>query len=195
MSDNKFNQYSFLNEIAEPNGIVILGGENDVNIPVGELKQAFSIKDKMYNRSIDKLSVNNASEFYSAYVSKLIPDAVLLHIGEADLNTFTEDPPEFEKKYRELINTIKTDNKKCSIAVVSLKNADNSDTVSVLNRDLKYIAESEQCEYYDISVKSIRNPGQTKDVISFVYSSGFVRPLKNKRPMYDIVRILFCYNS
>jgi len=31
-------------------------------------------------------------------------------------------------------------------------------------------------------------------VVSFLYSIGFVRPLKQKRPLQDIAKILFCYD-
>jgi len=37
------------------------------------------------------------------------------------------------------------------------------------------------------------NPKQTKEVVSFLYSIGFVRPLKQKRPLQDVAKILFCY--
>jgi hypothetical protein len=39
-----------------------------------------------------------------------------------------------------------------------------------------------------------RNPKQTKEVVSFLYSIGFVRPLKQKRPVQDMAKILFCYD-
>ena len=48
--------------------------------------------------------------------------------------------------------------------------------------------------FYNIARPGIWNPRQTKEVVSFLYSIGFVRPLKQKRPLQDIARILFCYN-
>ena len=44
-------KYEHLNRLADPNGIVIFGGSRDLDLPVGELRQAFSLESKIYNRS------------------------------------------------------------------------------------------------------------------------------------------------
>ena len=41
MIENEIAKYKSLNQLAEADGTVIFGGNNDVNIPLGELKQAF----------------------------------------------------------------------------------------------------------------------------------------------------------
>ena len=46
---------------------------------------------------------------------------------------------------------------------------------------------------YDIAEKRVWNPKETKDIVSFVYSTGFIQPLKNRRPIFDLIKILFCY--
>lgn len=195
MIDKYIKKYQILNELAEPNGTVIFGGSDDKDIPLCELKQAFVLNSVLYNRSIDNLSVNNALEVYKACTAELYPETVLLHIGAADIQLFTEKPSEFEKKYCELISYIRSADKKCRIAIVSLKNPDESGDIAKLNKQLKYIAESEQCEYCDISSKRVWNPKQAMNVASFVYDLGFVRPLKNKRPLFELVKILFCYDA
>lgn len=193
MSENEIKIYLSLNELAEQNGIVIFGGTADRSIPLCELKQAFELNSKLYNRSISNLSINSASEVYDTCVAPLSPESVLLHIGAVDLDSFTENPSAFDQKYRELIHHIRTSNPKCTIAIISLKNQENSANISEINRHLKYIAESEQCEYGDISAKKVWNPKETKDIVSFIYSTGFVRPLKKNRPIYDLAKIFFCY--
>ena len=195
MFENEIKKYQALNELAEQNGIVIIGGTEDKNIPLCELKQAFELNSNLYNRSVDNLSVNDVSKIYDTCVAQLNPESVLLHIGNADLKLFEDNSSDFDNKYRELIKHIRTSNSKCNIAIISLKNADDNNNIAEINKHLKYIAESERCEYGDISTKRVWNPKQTKDVVSFVYSIGFVHSLKNKRPIYDLVKILFCYNS
>ncbi len=195
MFEREIKKYKALNDLAEQGGIVIFGGEKDMEIPVCELKQAFSLDSDIYNRSIAGLSVMNAAELYEKIVGELHPDMVLLHIGGADKELFCEKPEEFDARYRELIAKIKESDKKCEIVIVSLKNYSEDTHVQELNRHIKYIAEAERCKYADISVKQVWNPRQTKDVVSFVYSTGFVRPLKNRRPVYDLVKILFCYED
>lgn len=193
MFENEIKKYQALNKLAETKGTVILGGSEDLNIPLCELKQAFELNSKLYNRSVSGLSISHAPELYDTCIAPLCPESLLLHIGDADLSFFKESPSDFNQKFQEFIQHIKASGAKCNIAIISLKNYTEDETIAKLNKYLKYIAESEQCEYVDISAKRVWNPQQTKDVVSFVYSTGFVRPLKMKRPIYDLVKILFCY--
>ena len=185
-------KYQKLNELAETNGIVVFGGREDMNIFLGELRQAFAIEQKMYNRSIAGLSVKDAVAVYDECVAPITPETVLIHIGEADRKFFEEHPSEFDNKYRELLSHIKSQNKKCRIAVVSLRNYESDPQIEEINKHLKYIADFEKCEYGNIANKKVWNPKSTMNAVSFVYDIGFIRPLKNKRPLYDLVKILFC---
>lgn len=195
MREAEMKNYTKLNELAEQGGIVIFGSGSDKNIPTGELRQAFAVESKVYNRSFESISVKDALRVYKETVAALSPETVLLHIGETDMDFFAESPVEFDNKYRELIGYIKSQNKKCRIAIVSLRNHDSDPQIEEINKHLKYIADSEQCEYGDISARKVWNPKASMDAASFVYSIGFVRPLKNKRPLYDLVKMLFCYNA
>ena len=195
MCENEIRRYQSLNKLAEINGVVILGGSADCEIPLCELKQAFALDMKLYNRSAADLSVKDAAAYYDACIHELHPDRVLLHIGEADLACFAENPSGFDRSCRELIGHIRSLDPNCDIAVISLKNPDENEDITEMNRHLKYIADSEQCEYGDISARKVWNPKASMDAASFVYSIGFVRSLKNKRPLYDLVKILFCYGA
>lgn len=194
MREVEIKNYEKLNELAEQGGIVIFGCGADKDIPTGEIRQAFAVEEKIYNRSFENLSVTEAVGIYEKVIAPLAPETVLIHIGEADLVMFAEDPTEFDNKYLELIKVIKAQNKKCRVAVVSLKNYDNDPQIAELNKHLKYIADSEKCEYGDISAKKVWNPKASMDVASFICSIGFVHPLKNKRPLYDLVKMLFYQN-
>ncbi len=195
MLEAEIKKYIKLNALAEQGGIVIFGCAGDKNIPVGELCQAFSLETKTYNRSFENLSIKNAAGVYEKSIAPLVPEALLIHIGEADRDFFAENPAEFDNEYRKLICIIKAHNPKCRIAVVSQKNYSNDSQTEEINRHLKYIADSERCEYGDIAAKKVWNPKATIDAVSFVYSIGFVHPLKNKRPLYDLVKIMFCYDT
>ena len=125
MRASEVKKYQTLNEIAEKNGIVIFGCVTDKSIPIGELRQAFEIQEKIYNRSFTSLSVKEAEEVYDTCVSVLEPETLLLHIGEEDLEFFKENSTEFDRIYHLLLSKIKKEHKKCHIAVVSLKNYEN----------------------------------------------------------------------
>ena len=195
MREVEIKSYEKLNELAEQGGIVIFGSGADKDIPTGEIRQAFAVESKIYNRSFENLSVTEAVSIYEKVIAPLAPETVMIHIGEADLGIFAEKPTEFDNKYLELIKVIKAQNKKCRIAVVSLKNYDSDPKIAEMNKHLKYVADSEKCEYGDISARKVWNPKASMDAASFVYSIGSVHPLKNKRPLYDLVKMLFCYEA
>ena len=174
---------------------MIFGCGVDKDIPTCEIRQAFAVESKIYNRSFESVSVKGALSIYKETVAALSPETVLLHIGETDMDFFAENSAEFDNKYRELIGYIKSQNKKCRIAIISLRKYDYDSQIEEINKHLKYIADSEQCEYGDISAKMVWNPKASMGVASFVYSIGFVHPLKNKCPLYDLVKMLFCYNA
>ena len=195
MYEKEIAKYKLLNQLAESDGTVIFGGSEDVSIPLGELKQAFALNDSIYNRSFSGLAVADAAKMYSECVSELCPDTVLLHIGDADLTDFEKNESGFETDYRALIGTIKEKNKNCRIVIVSLKNYDDHALVSKMNQQLKTIADSEKCEFEDISQKRAWNVKASSETASFIYEIGFDSPLNIKRPIYNLVRILFCYEG
>lgn len=192
MKDFEIEKYERLNQIAQSKGIVIFGGSDDTDIPLCELRQAFDIEENMYNRSFHELSIEHAIEAYDSCVAPISPETVLIHIGKYDIELLHKNPNLFDSKYLELIEHIRAENKTCRIAVVSMKNYYNDPDIAEMNRHLKFIADSEKCEYGDIATRKVWNPQATRDAASFVRNIGFVRPLKSARPIYDLIRILFC---
>ena len=195
MFEKEIVKYKFLNQLAEADGTVIFGGGSDASIPLGELKQAFALSGSIYNRSFSELSAADAARVYGECVAELCPDTVIVHIGGADVSDFGGKETEFEENYRTLIETIREKNKDCRIVIVSLKNYDNDITVAEINKHLGEIADSEKCEFEDISAKRSWNVKESSETASFIYDIGFVRPLNIKRPIYNLVRILFCYEG
>lgn len=192
MKETVLNKYALRNKLAGTGGLVLFGCGSDVDIPVGELRQAFEINTKVYNRSFRELSLKESLHTYKEVCLPLAPATVLLHLGETDVDFFAENPDLFDTCYRELIDFIKGTNKKCRIAVVSQKNYDHNPKIEEMNRHLKYIADAEQCEFGNIADRLVWNPKATMDTSAFVYSTGFVRPLKTQRPLFNLVKIFFC---
>lgn len=194
MKEHKNKIYQILNELTEKGGTVIFGGTTDKDIPLCELKQAFGINEKLYNRSFSGLSVTDAVSAFDTFIAPLKPSCILLHLGEHDITIFSTDSASFDGAYRCLIQHIKKSVPTCTLGVITYKNPENNPVITELNKHLKYIAESERVEFEDISANRIWNPKETKEVVSFVYSTGFVHPLKRQCSIYDLVKILFCYH-
>ena len=115
MREAEIKNYTKLNELAEKGGIVIFGCGVDKDIPTCEIRQAFAVESKIYNRSFESVSVNGALSIYKETVAALSPETVLLHIGETDIEFFAENSAEFDNKYRELIGYIKSQNKNAAL--------------------------------------------------------------------------------
>ena len=187
--------YRSLNSLAATGGVVIFGGAKDRLIPLGELKEIFDLQYTFNNRSVPGLCLANAENTYDQCVASLAPQEIYLHIGDADIALFTENAAGFDERYCHLVQHIRNLDQKCRFTIVSLKNPDNEPVITELNKHLAVIAQNENCEFCDIAKQQLWNPRQTKEEISFLYSIGFVRPLKQKRPLQDIAKILFCYDS
>ena len=191
MRDLEIKKYQKLNELAQPHGIVIFGERADINIPLCELRQALNIDEKMYNRSFSELSINDAVNVFDTCVSPILPDTVFIHIGESDITMFKENHSDFDVEYRALIKHIRELNKKCRIAVISIKNTDNNPDVDEINQHLKYIADSEKCEFGDLSVQKVWNPKATIQTSSFIRNMGFVHSIRAPKPLYDLIKVIF----
>ncbi len=190
----ELNEYQILNNLAEKDSIVILGGKEDKTIPLGELKQAFSLPT-IYNRSYEDFCLQNALNYYDKAIAPISPKCLLLHITKKDFDFFESNRDSFDLDLRKLISHVRNKDKKCKIIIVSLKNFDNNEKITKFNNHLKDITNSEQCEFGDISKKRVWNPQATKDISRLIYDVGFVRTLKNERPIYDLLKVLYFYNS
>ena len=189
--EKEIKLYTTLNSLANAGGTVIFGGTGDRAIPLGELKDTFELQGSFFNRSFDGLRIANAAELFDRCVAPLAPGDIYLHIGQNDL---AENAAVFAQKYTELVKHIRSTDKKCGIVIVGFKNPDKDPTVEELNKHLEVIAQNEGCQFCDIAHQRVWDPRQTKEVVSFLYSIGFVRLLKQQRPVQDMAKILFCCN-
>ena len=74
----------------------------------------------------------------------------------------------------------------------TIKNPDNNSEINEMNKHLQYIADSEKCEFGDVSVQKIWNPKATIEAASFIRSIGFVHPLRIPNPLSDLIKAIFC---
>ena len=192
MKETEILKYQKLNELAQTGGIVILGGSEDLNIPLCEIRQAFEMEENLYNRSFSDLAVTDAMAAYDACVAVLKPETILLHIGQQDLDMLQQNSAQFDNQYRALINHIREQNKHCRVAIVSLRNYENDPVIAEMNKHLKYIADMEHCEYGDIANRRVWNPKATLETAIFVRNIGFMGPLKVERSIFDLTKMLFC---
>lgn len=191
MFDAALKKYATLNKLSHEGGIVLMGGSKDLKIPLCELKESFKIESTLYNRSFEELSVMDAEELFEKCIAPLNPQTLILHIGEADTTLFSTNQSEFIAKYAHLLSAIKAHDKICHIAVVSLLNPKQDAVIFEMNKHLKYLSDSERCDFVDLSTSKNWNPKASMEISSFIYNLGFVRPLTAKRPVNNLVRALY----
>lgn len=173
--------------------VVLFGGSTDKEIPVAEIAQDYEFNFKMMNKSSYNLSFKDAKKVFSESVEPLNPEAVIVHIGENDLDLFNKNNAEFDVQYLDLISTIRAKNKDRRIALISNVCPDQSVNYSDMNRHIKAIADSEKCSFINIDNAKLWNPENTKQLMAFMYDLGFDRPLNVKKPLGDIAEILYSY--
>lgn len=193
---SEIDNYQLLNSLGSTDhAAVLFGTDSDRCIPVCELSRAYGLTVDLYNRSLSGLVISEAADAWDDAAAALHPADVLLHLGSEDLAQYAGDPAAFEQDYIALIGHIRAANRNCRITIISLENPEKKDSVIAFNRSLRNIADATRCGFCDISGGCVWNPVSTLETISFVYSTGFVRPLKRHMCAETIVRILYGYQQ
>ena len=174
---------------SDKNAVIVFGGSLDNSIPVAELAKSFDFNFSIFNKSVPELSIKDSLGYFTAYIKPMHPEAMILHIGERDLNMFKTNSSEFDSLYIKLIEEIKNTNAKCRIALVSLYNNISNQTVAEMNRHIKAISESEKCDFIDVENAKLWKPESAKAAIRFAQNMG----LSVKKPLRDIAEILYSY--
>ncbi|MCQ2508561.1 MAG: hypothetical protein MJ097_07245, partial [Dorea sp.] len=182
-------KYNSLNSFSAKNAVVLFGETDDKDIPVTEISESMSLKEKVYNRSIADLSISAAAEVYDAVVAPIKPSTVLVHIGSGDVDFYNRFPGRFDHDYRTLIQHIKETNKNCRIGIVAVKNPGNVPAIDRMNEQLKFIAESEKCEFCNITADTKWSPAAVKAAYDYYYSTGYAS--NAKKPVYDLAKLFF----
>lgn len=171
------------------NAVILIGGSIDTEIPVSNLAKEFNFNFDIYNKSAAKLSVGNANEYFQKNIAALEPEAVLIHLGDSDLQTFKSDSSAFDRNYLALVENIKALNKNCRIALVSVENPSNDKSVNLMNAHIKAIANAEKTSFVNLENAKLWNPEATKTSSAFAYNMG----LKIRKPLNDVAEILYSW--
>lgn len=171
------------------NAVILMGGSFDKAIPVDKLAKEFDFNFDIYNKSADGLTVENSIPYFKNTIAKMQPEGIILHIGEDDVSFFQKDSAAFDNYYLSLIDEIKAVNKKCRIALMSIKNPKSIKELNLINAHIKAIAQTEKAEFINLENAKLWNPEATKAASEFAYSMG----LRIRKPLRDVAEILYSY--
>lgn len=171
------------------NSVILMGSSMDKKIPVAELGQSFAFNFKIYNHSDEKLSIVNATEYFKKNIAGLAPEGILLHLGDNDVKMFSSNTSGFDNYYLNLISEIKSVNKNCRIALISVNNPENDKNISTMNAHIKAIAQAVKVDFVNMENAKLWNPKATKAAADFAYDMG----LKIRKPLRDVAEILYSW--
>ena len=175
--------------VEKKNAVILMGGTLDSAIPVDNLAKEFSFNFNIYNKSSANLTLSSAKAYFEKSVATLLPEGIILHLGENDLNSFKKDSSAFDMSYLNLIEAVKACNKNCRIALVSLANNSEDKNLELMNAHIKAIADSEKVTFVSVENAKLWNPEATKAASSFAYDMG----LKIRKPLRDVAEILYSW--
>lgn len=171
------------------NAVILMGGRADKQIPVSKLAKDFNFNFDIYNKSTENLTVSNALEYFKQNISQMLPEGIMIHLGDADVAFFQNDSAGFDNYYLTLIDEIKAVNKNCRIALLSVNNPDNNKSISLMNAHINAIAQTQNADYINLENAKLWNPQATKAASDFAYSMG----LRIRKPLRDVAEILYSY--
>lgn len=175
--------------VEKKNGVILMGGTLDKAIPVSQLAGEYSFNFEIYNKSDASLNVTNAKNYFEKAISTLSPEGILIHIGESDANLIKTNPSNFDTYYIELIESIRSCNKACRIALVSIDNPNADKSIELINAHIKAIAGTEKVTFVNLENAKLWHPESTKAACNFAHSMG----LKVRKPLNDVAEILYSY--
>lgn len=175
--------------VEKKNAVILLGENSDREIPVGELAKEFKFNFEIYNKSCTSLTVGQAQEYFEKKIAQLKPEGILLHLGSQDYSSFKNDAGSFDRNYLSLIESIKSVNRKCRIALISVDNPANDKNISLMNAHIRAIADAEKASFISLENAKLWNPEATKASSDFAYSMG----LQIRKPLRDVAQILYSY--
>lgn len=175
--------------VENKNAVILFGGSLDKNIPVADLSREYNFNFDIYNKSCENITLPAALEYFKKNIAKMIPEGIIIHLGENDISLFQNDSAAFDNYYLTLLDEIKAVNKDCRIALISIYNPAGNKNLALMNAHINAIAQTEKAVFINLENAKLWNPEATKAANEFAYAMG----LKIRKPLRDVAEIFYSY--
>ena len=175
--------------VENKNAVILFGGSLDKNIPVADLSREYNFNFDVYNKSCENITLPAALEYFKKNIAKMIPEGIIIHLGENDISLFQNDSAAFDNYYLTLLDEIKAVNKDCRIALISINNPAGNKNLALMNAHINAIAQTEKAVFINLENAKLWNPEATKAANEFAYAMG----LKIRKPLRDVAEIFYSY--
>lgn len=139
--------YAFLNKIVKSDGIVLWGSTTLSSSLFNELLQDLDMPRRIYNRSIERMTIAEAEKYLELCVFDLKPEKVILNLGEEDLSD-SANVAQLIEQYRWILYKIHITLPSCRLIITSIQN--KSAAHEAFNRELEKLAAECGCTFYRI---------------------------------------------
>lgn len=175
--------------VENKNAVILFGGSLDKNISVADLSREYNFNFDIYNKSCENITLPAALEYFKKNIAKMIPEGIIIHLGENDISLFQNDSAAFDNYYLTLLDEIKAVNKDCRIALISINNPAGNKNLALMNAHINAIAQTEKAVFINLENAKLWNPEATKAANEFAYAMG----LKIRKPLRDVAEIFYSY--
>ncbi len=135
-----------LNCKSKNGNIVFFGADFFSAFPVSELAKMYGLDEEIYNRSIDKLTIEQVQSYLNLCVLDFMPGKVFINIGDEDIKKSGFNMDNFISKYEWMLYTIHT---KTKASIYILPVMSSSPAAAMLNKALEELASKYGCRYID----------------------------------------------
>ncbi len=149
MLEGKIARFVEMNRISKKGEVVFFGSSYLADMNVAELAENNNMDVMIYNRSFQKLTLDDTDAVLTPCVYPLQPSKLFVNIGEEDLSTFAHDKEAFVSKYEWMLLNIHRNCKNCSIYIVSINSQKNN--VKEMNETLESISDETGCSFIEIN--------------------------------------------
>lgn len=139
-------KFKELNCKSKNGNIVLFGADFFSAFPVSELAKMYGLDEEIYNRSIDKLTIEQVQSYINLCVLDFMPGKVFINIGDEDIKKSSFNMDNFISKYEWMLYTIHT---KTKASIYILPVMSSSPAAAMLNKALEELAEKYGCRYID----------------------------------------------
>lgn len=147
---SQLNNYAELNLTAKPGQNVVFGSTYAASLALSELAADNDIQEKVYNRSISGLKVDDAKDYISICVCDLSPMKLFINIGDEDIKSPLFDVKHFSEAYSGLVSRLEKALPQTKIYLVSVFGSGRA--CDELNRFIERLSEKRGHVFIDISV-------------------------------------------
>lgn len=134
-----------MNEYCKKGQIVFVGSTYFSHMNISERVLTSGMNIPVYDRSVEKLNVNNALGYITDEVFELEPAKIFINIGDEDLKLAGYDLETFMSKYEWMLLNIHRSCANCSIYITSV--ISSSPNVGKLNAELQQLAKDTGCTF------------------------------------------------